>query len=598
MDHVAGPEPVTVDANEHLTSALWRRADDPAQALRFHDGDAWVSLSWRELAARVREVAAGLIALGVEPGEPVAIMSPTRPEWTIADLAILAAAGVTVPLYETDSPERCAWVLGNTRPRTVLTGSRELAARVDSVRDEVEGLDRILVFDDGDLDEVAAGADDASRAELDERLAALRGDAIASIVHTSGTTGAPKGCVLTHHNLVWTLRQSLTRIEAAFEGERPSTLLILPLAHVFARIIQFACVETGALMGYARSRDELPEDLQAVRPRFLLGVPRLFEKIAEGVREQATTPIARRVVDMAEETAATLAHDASPGLVTRAKANIADRLVYRRVRASLGGEARYALSGGGPLSDDVVHLLAATGLTVVQGYGLTETSAPAAIDRPESPRVGTVGLPIPGVEIRIDGQSEVLIRGPNVVAGYHEDDEATAELLDADGWLRTGDLGELDEDGYLRITGRTKELIVTAGGKNVAPAPMEETLRAHSLIADAVVIGDGRPFIAGLITLDEDAAERVVRQRGSGDPDPDMLHHNEAIGTEVARAVAEANEQVSRAEAIREFRILERPFLVEEDELTPTRKPRRDTILAHFAEVVDDIYGDRTEREA
>ena len=594
MDQTAGPEPAPVDAHEHLTTALWRRADDPAEAMRFHDGQRWVSMTWREVASRVREVAAGLIALGMEPGEPVAIMSPTRFEWTIADLAILAAAGVTVPMYETDSPERCAWVLGNTRPRTVLTGSRELSERVTGVRDEVEGVDRVLVFDDGALDEVAARADDEALAALDDRLAALRGTDIASIVHTSGTTGPPKGCVLTHHNLVWTIRQSLDRVEAAFEGDRPSTLLILPLAHVFARIIQFACVETGALLGYARSRDQLPDDLNAVRPRFLLGVPRVFEKITESVEEQATSPIARRVVDMAGQTAAALARDEAPGLVTRTKARIADRLVYRRVRASLGGEVRYALSGGGPLSDDVVHLLAATGLTLVQGYGLTETSAPATIDRPESPRVGTVGLPLPGVEVRIDEHAEVLIRGPNVFAGYHQDDEATAEVLDQHGWLRTGDLGELDGDGYLRITGRTKELLVTAGGKNVAPTPLEEALRAHPMIAEPVVIGDGRPFIAALITLDGDAARRAAGDGGS--VDPQTLHQDEHIRAEIGRAVEDANQQVSRAEAIRDFRILERAFSVEEDELTPTHKPRRATILEHFTEVVDDIYDDRSVR--
>ena len=546
MDQTSGSEPAPVDAHEHLTTALWRRADDPAEAMRFHDGHRWVSLSWSEVAHRVREVAAGLIALGVEPGEPVAIMSPTRSEWTIADLAILAAAAVTVPLYETDSPDRCAFVLGNTRPRTVLTGSRELAERVTGVRDDIEGLDRVLVFDDGALDEVAGHADDAAFTALDERLAALRGTDIASIVHTSGTTGPPKGCVLTHHNLVWTIRQSLHRIEAAFEGDRPSTLLILPLAHVFARIIQFACVETGALIGYARSRDQLPDDLTAVRPRFLLGVPRVFEKITEPVEEQASSPIARRAVEMAEEAAAALARDEAPGLVTRTKARIADRLVYRRVRASLSGEVRYALSGGGPLSDDVVRLLAAAGLTLVQGYGLTETSAPATVDRPESPRVGT------------------------------------------------GDLGELDGDGYLRITGRTKELLVTAGGKNVAPTPLEEALRAHPLVAEPVVIGDGRPFIAALITLDGAAAPRYAGEHGTDDPA--ALHQHERIHAEIGRAVEEANQRVSRAEAIGEFRILERAFSVEEDELTPTRKPRRATILEHFAEEVDDIYAARAAR--
>ena len=595
MDLTTGPEPDPVGAHEHLTSALWQRADDPSTALRFHDGHGWVSMSWQELAGRVREVAAGLIVLGVEPGEPVAIMSPTRPEWTIADLAILAAAGVTVPVYETDSPERCAWVLGNTGARTVLTGSRELAERIAGVREEVAGIERVLVFDDGALDEVAARADDPARVALDQRLTALHGGAIASIVYTSGTTGRPKGCVLTHHNLLWTARQSLRRIEAAFDADQPSTLLILPLAHVFARVIQFTCLEAGALIGYARSRDQLPDDLRAVRPRFLLGVPRLFEKVAEGVGEQATSGIARRVVDMAESTALQLARDRAPGLALRTRARLADLLVYRRVRDALGGEVRYAISGGGPLGDDVVHLLAATGLTVVQGYGLTETSAPITVDRPESPRVGTVGPPLPGVEVRIDDHGEVLVRGQGVFAGYHEDDEATAEVLDQDGWLRTGDLGELDEDGWLSITGRIKELIVTAGGKNVAPTPLEEALRAHPAIAQTVVIGDRRPFIAALITLDAGNAERYAQDQGARGRKE--LHRDEGVRGEVSRAVEEANRQVSRAEAIRAFRILSRPFRLEENELTPTHKPRREVILDHFSEVVDDIYDGRHGRD-
>ncbi len=585
MALTSGPEPVPTDPQEHLTTALWRRAEDPAEALCFHDGQEWVRRSWREVADQVRAVAAGLIALGVAPGDPVAIMSPTRAGWTIADLAILAAAGVTVPLYETDSAQRCAWVLGNTRPSTVITGSQELADRVHSVRDEVEGIDRVLVLDDHALDDLAARADDEAFRALDERLAALRGSDVASIVHTSGTTGPPKGCVLTHHNLLWTVRQGLQRVEAAFEGERPSTLLVLPLAHVFARIIQFACVERGALIGYARSRDRFPDDLQAVQPRFLLGVPRLFEKVTESISEQASTPLRRRVVTMAERTALQLADETSPGPVIRTKARVADRLVYRRVRDALGGQARYALSGGGSLSDEVVHLLAASGLTLIQGYGLTETSAPATIDRPESPRVGTVGPPLPGVEVRVDDAGEVSVRGPNVFVGYHDDPQATAEAVDDQGWLHTGDLGELDAEGSLRITGRSKELLVTAGGKNVAPTPLEEALRAHPLIADPVVIGDGRPFIAALITLDTDAARRTA-----GDGTAQEPHRDQRVLAEIESAVEDANQEVSRAEAIRAFRILDRPFSPERDELTPTGKPRRQTILEHFAAEVEDIY--------
>ena len=592
MQRVAGPSPVSVDAQQHLTTSLWQRSDDRSEVLRFHDGDRWVAMSWSELAARVRAVAAGLIASGLEPGDPVGIMSPTRPEWTIADLAVLAAAGVTVPMYETDSAQRCAWVLGNTEARLVLAGSHELAERVAAAREEVGRPEELLVLDEGALDELAARGDDDDLAELERRLEELSGDAVASIVHTSGTTGRPKGCVLTHHNLVWTTRQALAAVEEAFGGERPSTLLFLPLAHVFARIIQFACLEQGALLGYARSREQLAEDLQAVQPRFLLGVPRVFEKIHETASEQASG-LAGRVFDLAEDVALELATE-EPGPVIRLEARLADLLVYRRIRDSLGGQVRYALSGGGPISDELVHFLDATGLTVIQGYGLTETSAPATIDRPGDPRVGTVGLPLPGVEVAVDDQGEVLVRGPNVFQGYHRDPETTAEILDEQGWLHTGDRGELDADGYLRITGRLKEVIVTAGGKNVAPEPLEEQLRAHPLIAEPVVIGDRRPFIAALITLDPEHLESFARDPGLPDEDEEV-HEHERVRAEIAQAVEDANQQVSKAESIREFRILERPFRVEDDELTPTRKPRRATILEHFSDVVADIYDEEAE---
>jgi len=434
MQRVAGPPPEPVDASEHLTTALWQRSDDEAEVLRFHDGDRWVTMSWAELAARVRAVAAGLIASGVRPGEPVGVLSPTRPEWTIADLAVLAAAGVTVPVYESGSAQRCAWVLGNTETRLVLAGSPELADRVVAAGDEAEGTEgpeEVLVFDDGALDDLAARGDDNALVELDRRLDGLR--------------------------------------------------------------------------------------------------------------------------------------------------------------AALGGQVRFALSGGGPISDDLVRFLAATGLTVIQGYGLTETSGPATIDRPRDPRVGTVGRPLPGAETAIDDQGEVLVRGPNVFQRYHRDPDTTADTLDEDGWLRTGDLGELDDDGHLRLTGRSMEMIVTAGGKNVAPEPLEEKVREHALIAEPVVIGDGRPFIAALITLDGERVGSFARDHGLP---AEELHAHERVRDEVAQTVEEANRQVSKAESIREFRVLERPFRVEDDELTPTRTPRRATILEHFSDVVDGIYED------
>ena len=588
MQRVSGGEPVPVGPGEHLTATLWRRAGEDAEIAVHHDGRHWTSVTWRELADRVAAVAAGLVARGIAPGTSVGIRSSTRLDWTVADLAILSVGAVTVPIYETDSPRRCARILDDAEVALVLVENAELAGRVAEAREHVAWDGEVLVIDDGALERLAERASDTDREEVERRRAAIGADDVASIVYTSGTTGASKGCVLTHRNLLWNVRQSLVAIEAAFRNPEASTVLFLPLAHVFTRLVQFGCLEQGATVAYARSLQSLREDLPALQPTFLLTVPRVLEKLYDGARAQASGW--RRVVfDAADRAAVEAGTSSEIGPLLRLRLRLADALVYRRLREAVGGRLEVVVSGGSPLGERLSHFFLAAGIVVGQGYGLTETSPACTFDRPDDPTPGTVGTPLPGVEIVIADDGEILVRGENVFAGYHRDPEATREILDEDGWLRTGDLGELDEDGSLWITGRKKELIVTAGGKNVAPEPLEEAIRAHPLVSQAVVVGDDRPFVGALVTLDDDALAAFAEEEGLAGDEADLRGH-ERVREEVAGAVEAANATVSRAESIREFRILERDFRHSLDELTPTMKPRRGQIAENFADEVAALY--------
>ena len=588
MRTVEGPEPVHVDEGEHLTSELWERADDDATAVHHHVDGEWATVSWRQLAERVRAVAGGLVAAGTAPGDRVVVMSSTRLEWTIADLAIVAAGAITVPIYETDASDQCAWVCSNAGVRLALAETTEHAERIEQVRDEAPDLGEVLVIEEGGLDELARRAGDDELEEVDRRLHQLDGEAVASIVYTSGTTGRPKGCVLTHRNLVWSTRQATSALEPLFEDEDSSTLLFLPLAHIFTRVVQYGCLQRGVALGYARSMEDLSEDVETFRPTFLLGVPRVFEKIHNNARRQASGGVQRRVFEFADDAADEVV-DEDTGLVTKAKAKAADTLVYEKVRESLGGRLHTFISGGAPLSGHLARFFEAAGITILQGYGLTETSSVITVDRPTAPRRGTVGPPLPGIEIGLADDDEVLTRGEHVFQGYHRNQEATDEVLGSDGWYHTEDLGEIDEDGVLTLVGRKKDLIVTAGGKNVAPEPIEEAMKGNRLISQPVLIGDDRPFVAALIALDEEELASFAEERGIDAP-ADELPDHEDVRAEVERAIEDANETVSRAESIREFRILRRELSQEQGELTPTMKPKREVITEHFVDEVEDIY--------
>ena len=586
--HSKGRTPLEVPSEHNLTTRLWQYAERSSgqEALRYWVDGGWQPLVWRELAEQVRRLAAGLVASGIEAGDRVVLMSPTRAEWTICDLAILAAGAVTVPIYETGSADQCAWILSDSGAKLAICADTERAQRVESVREQAPALSEVLVISEGGLDTLADRAgDDLSK--VDERVAATTGKDVASIIYTSGTTGMPKGCVLTHANLLVTARQAQLSLGSLLMRDDASTLLFIPLAHVFARIIQFALLDAGTVLGYARSIETLSDDLKSFRPTFLLAVPRVFEKVFNAAQAK-THGVKRTIFAGAVATAAEWSEAENPGLATNLKRAVFDRLVYSKLRAALGGRITHCISGGAPLAPHLAHFFNAVGVTVLEGYGLTETSAASAVNPPDWNKVGTVGQPWPGTEFRVADDGELLIRGPGVFRGYWNNDDATAAVMDGD-WFRTGDIGAIDDDGFVKITGRKKEMIVTAGGKNVAPAVLEERLKANRLISQAMVVGDDRPFVAALITLDPDELRIFAKETDLTGP-LDEVAQSDAVREEVDRAVAHANAAVSRAESIRKTRVLNRDFTIEDGELTPTLKVRRMIVAGHFGKDIEEIY--------
>jgi long-chain acyl-CoA synthetase len=572
-------------ASQPGSVALRRRADDG---------------SWRDVTAaafrdEVTALARGLVAAGVEPGDRVGLMSRTRYEWTLIDYSIWAAGAVTVPVYETSSAEQVEWILTDSGARFVFAETAAHAGLIGGLRDRLPGLRE--VWEIGGLDALAAGGAGVS----DEDLAGQRGtraaDDLATIIYTSGTTGRPKGCELTHRNLLADVRNAVAgALPEVFEIEGGSTLLFLPLAHSFARIIQVGCLESGAILGHWPDTGTLADGLAEFKPTFLLAVPRVFEKVFNTAQQQAAASAAKRRIFAASVSAAVAwsraQDDGGPGPAVRLRHGLFDRLVYARLRAAVGGQVQYAVSGGAPLGERLGHFFRGTGLTVLEGYGLTETSAAAVVNKPTRNKIGTVGQPLPGVSLRIADDGEILVKGPNVFAGYWQNKAATAETLGDDGWLRTGDLGELDDEGFLRVTGRKKELIVTAGGKNVAPAVLEDRLRAHPLISQCLVVGDGRPFIAVLVTLDPEALEHWKKQHSkpAGATVADLAADPD-LTAEIQAAVDDANQAVSRAESIRKFKVLDVDFTEENGYLTPSLKVRRGVVVKDFADQIEALYG-------
>jgi long-chain acyl-CoA synthetase len=613
MREYSSPAVAEISPAATLADVVFERAEREPRAVAIRRKDATASTAWRdvttaELRTDVAALAKGLIAAGIGAGDRVALLSRTRYEWTVADYAIWSAGAVTVPIYETSSAEQVEWILGDSGARALIVETPAHLQANSEVLARLPGVERIWLIEGPDaegqatqLGSLAADGAGISDEELAGRRAARQAADLATIIYTSGTTGRPKGCELSHLNLLADVRNAVGGLPDIFAQPGRSALLFLPLAHSFARIIQIGCLESGTVLGYTADVAHLVDDLGTFQPTFILAVPRVFEKVYNGAEQQAAASGAKsRIFKAAAQSAVAwsktldVAGRPVPGqqsLRLRAEHALYDRLVYAKLRAATGGRVQYAVSGGAALGERLGHFFRGVGITVLEGYGLTETSPVISVNRPDHNKIGTVGPPIPSVTVRIADDGEILATGPNVFTGYWHNEAATKEMVDPDGWLHTGDLGELDDDGYLRVTGRKKDIIVTAGGKNVAPAVLEDRLRAHPLVSQCMVVGDGRPFVACLVTLDEEALGPWQARH------PNLAHASLAelaeapeLIAEIQSAVDEANKAVSRAESIRKFTVLPVDFTEQNGYLTPSLKVRRGVVAKDFAADIDALY--------
>ena len=602
MREFNGPAISPVADEDNLTDAVFANAERFAGTVSFRRrvNGGWIDVAAKDFAAQVSAVAKGLMAAGLQRGDRVGLLSKTRYEWTLVDYAILTAGGVTVPLYETSSAEQVEWVLSDSGARAVVVETTDHRQTLAGLVDRLSGLEHVWQIEAPEggsgetaaIDQLTALGAEVSDEALHERRRSVRADDLATLIYTSGTTGRPKGCELTHRNLLADVRAAIVAFPQLLNADN-SVLLFLPLAHVFARIIQFCSVYARVTLGHTADVKNLLADLVEFRPTFVLAVPRVFEKVYNGAKQRAHAEGKGRIFDAAEATAIdwSKAQDTGGvGIGLRLKHAAFDKLVYSKLRNALGGRCIAAVSGGAPLGERLGHFFRGIGVPVLEGYGLTETSAAVTANTDSACKVGTVGRPVAGVTVRTAEDGEVLVKGEIVFRGFWNNEQATAETL-VDGWLHTGDLGELDEDGFLRITGRKKDIIVTAGGKNVAPAELEDQLRMHPLISQCMVIGDQQPFVAALVTIDPEAfpAWRDEHGKPAGADVADLVD-DEDLRAEIQSAVDEANKTVSRAESIREFRILPVDFTEATGELTPTLKLKRAVVAKSFAEDIDALF--------
>jgi long-chain acyl-CoA synthetase len=595
------PALAEIPATANLAGTVFRRAAEQPQAVVLRrPGAAGFSADWTGVTAsqfrdEVVALAKGLVAAGIEVGDRVALMSRTRYEWTLIDYAIWTAGAATVPVYETSSAEQTEWILSDSGATACFAETAAFEDMIFRLRDRLPGLSQVWRIDTG-LDALRAAGADIGDEVISERSAAAKASDLATVIYTSGTTGRPKGCELTHANLLADVRNAFHGPLAQItEIPDTSTLLFLPLAHVFARIIQVGCLEGGVVLGHCGDLNALLPALASFRPTFILAVPRVFEKVFNTAEQKASSDgkaaIFGRAAVTAMDWSRALDGPGRPSFGLRAQHLLFDRLVYGKLRAALGGQTQYAVSGGAALSERLCHFFRGIGVTVLEGYGLTETTGAATVNRPDRVKIGTVGLPLPGVAIRIDEDGEILIKGVNVFPGYWHNEAATSEVFTEDGWFRTGDIGELDEEGFLKITGRKKEMIVTAAGKNVAPTVLEDRLRSHGLISQCMVVGDGRPFVAALITLDAEAFGLWKERNGKpADATIASLRDDPDLVAAVQVAVDDANNAVSRAESIRKFRILDVDFTQEAGQLSVKLGIRRSVLLKDFATDIDALY--------
>ena len=572
--------------------------DAPLISRKSSVGGRWREMSARAFHDQVRQVAAGLAARGLGPGDAIGIMAHTSYEWTLIDFAAWEAGLVVVPIYETSSAEQARWIITDAAVRLVVVEDAAMETVLTTLAATAPELDELQVLSIAkgavtDLMAAGASADSAADADLDARSARLRSTDLATIVYTSGTTGRPKGVELTHGNLIHLSVNAVAHVPEVLQAPEVRALLFLPLAHVLGRFVEIAVICSPAgVLGHTPDVKNLVTDLASFRPTFVIAVPRVFEKIYNAA-DARSAGARQKVFRLAAKTAIAYSRALDtpdgPSRGLRAQRAVFDRLVFSTLRGLLGGRVAHVISGGGPLGERLGHFYRGAGVTVLEGYGLTETAAPCTVNLPAATRIGSVGRPLPGISVRLDEDGEILIKGIGLFRGYHNNPAATAEALD-DGWLRSGDLGSLDDDGFLRITGRKKELIVTAGGKNVAPAVLEDRLRGHPLVSQVLVVGDGRPCIGALITLDAEMLPLWLAGHGLEDMDPVEAASDPRVRAALERAVARANEAVSRAESIRTFTVLPGDFTVANGLLTPSLKVRRAQAQERFAEEIDALF--------
>ena len=557
--------------------------------------NTWVPVTWRQFYAEVRELARGLIAMGVQPNDHIAIMSHSRYEFALFDQAVWAVGAQLIPIYETDSTQQARWIIDDAHCRIAIAETRQLHDVLAPILNDVEHFETIHVIEEDAVDKISALGQPECDEEIDRRIDATTADDLATIIYTSGTTGLPKGARLSHRNLLHVaingpLDDGLSHIIGGYQR----SLLALPMAHVFARFICIMSMYSGNVTGFAPDAKNLVTDIQSFKPTYILAVPRIFEKIYNAADAKAgrglKLKLFRHYAKVAIKYSRALDTPEGPSLQLRAQHRAGDRLVYSTIRNLLGGDLANSISGGAPLGERLGHFFRGIGITVHEGYGLTETSAPTTVNTPDFIRIGSVGPAYPGCYVSIGEDGEILCKGDHVFREYNNNPEATAEAFTEDGWFHTGDLGRIDDDGFVYITGRKKELIVTAGGKNVAPAILEDRLRGHPLVSQVVVVGDQKPFIGALATLDSEMLPGWLRNHGLPEMSAKEAAENPQVLAAIDRAIKRVNEAVSRAESIRKFRILPIDFTVANGYMTPSMKLKRAAVLRDFADDIEKIY--------
>ncbi|WP_460788692.1 AMP-dependent synthetase/ligase [Nocardioides maradonensis] len=595
MREYSTPQTVTIPITGNLTDDVVRNAAEAPEAVAFRrlaaDG-SWDDVTSTAFLDEVRAVAKGLVAAGIEPGDRVALLSRTRYEWTLVDYAVWFAGAITVPIYESSSAEQVEWILGDSGARAAIVEDAAHVTRVSGVRSRLEELHHLWAFEDNAVDVLTSLGADVEDAVVEERRTTAGPGDVATLIYTSGTTGRPKGCMVTHGNFMSELGVAVDELEQLFDGENARTLLFLPLAHVFARIIQVGCVKSRTTMAHTSDIKNLLPQLASYQPTFILAVPRIFEKVFNTASQRAAADGRGRVFDRAAEVAIAYSRALDGGRVPlriRTEHALFTRLVYGKLQQALGGSCEFAISGGAPLGERLGHFYRGIGVSVLEGYGLTETTGALTVNLPDAQKVGTVGRPLAGTTVRVSDDGELLFRGGQVFRGYWNNPEASAEALADGGWFHTGDVGEVDDEGFVRITGRKKEILVTAGGKNVAPAVLEDRVRAHPLVSQCLVVGDGQPFIAALITLDTEALPAWAAAHGTTAVPADLVDNPELLA-EIQSAVDDANLAVSKAESIRKFVVLPEDWTEEAGQVTPSLKLKRNVVMRECRDEIAALY--------